>query len=70
MADVTGRMRSDWDQRARQDALYFAAFGRREQEEDRSASHVAPPGIIGMRTVATVPAPGALSKLTPYSSPK
>ena len=33
MDDLTGRMRSDWDQRARQDAFYFAAFGRHEQEE-------------------------------------
>ncbi len=27
------RMRSDWDRRAREDANYYAAFGRREQEE-------------------------------------
>jgi SAM-dependent methyltransferase len=26
-------MRSDWDRRAREDANYYAAFGRREQEE-------------------------------------
>jgi SAM-dependent methyltransferase len=26
-------MRSDWDRRAREDARYYAAFGRREQEE-------------------------------------
>jgi len=31
--DVTGRMRADWDRRAREDALYYVAFGRREQEE-------------------------------------
>jgi SAM-dependent methyltransferase len=27
-------MRSDWDRRAREDARYYAAFGRREQEEE------------------------------------
>jgi hypothetical protein len=36
----------------------------------RCAPHVALPEITGMRTVATVPAPGVLSKLTPYCSPK
>jgi ubiquinone/menaquinone biosynthesis C-methylase UbiE len=33
MADVNDRMRSDWNRRAREDARYYAAFGRREQEE-------------------------------------
>ena len=31
--DVTDKMRSDWDRRAREDANYYAAFGRRGQEE-------------------------------------
>jgi SAM-dependent methyltransferase len=33
VSDLTDRMRSDWDRRAREDARYYAAFGRREQEE-------------------------------------
>ena len=33
MSDLTDRMRSDWDRRAREDARYYAAFGRREQDE-------------------------------------
>jgi SAM-dependent methyltransferase len=33
VADLTDRMRSDWDLRAREDARYYAAFGRRGQEE-------------------------------------
>ena len=43
MSDLTDRMRSDWDRRAREDARYYAAFGRREQEEaefQRSAGDV------------------------------
>ncbi len=43
MSDLTDRMRSDWDRRAREDARYYAAFGRREQEEaefQRSAADV------------------------------
>ncbi|MCC7176422.1 MAG: class I SAM-dependent methyltransferase [Bryobacterales bacterium] len=33
MPDDAGRMRADWDRRAREDARYYVAFGRREQEE-------------------------------------
>ena len=43
MSDLTDRMRSDWDLRAREDARYYAAFGRRDQEEaefQRSAADV------------------------------
>ncbi len=32
-SDLTGWMRSDWDRRAREDAHYYAAFGRRGQGE-------------------------------------
>ena len=31
--DVNARMREDWDARAREDAGYYVAFGRREQDE-------------------------------------
>lgn len=31
--ELTGRMREDWERRAREDANYYVAFGRREQEE-------------------------------------
>ena len=31
---VLERMRADWNRRAGQDANYFVAFGRREQEEE------------------------------------
>ena len=31
---VSSRMREDWDARAREDANYYVAFGRREQTED------------------------------------
>ncbi len=33
MSDDTQRMRADWERRAREDARYYVAFGRREQEE-------------------------------------
>ena len=33
MSETLDRMRSDWDHRAREDARYYVAFGRREQEE-------------------------------------
>ncbi len=33
MSGDTGRMRSDWNRRAREDANYYVAFGRREQDE-------------------------------------
>lgn len=33
MEDVNERMRSDWNERARDDAHYFVAFGRRGQDE-------------------------------------
>lgn len=32
--DVLDRMRADWNERAREDAHYYVAFGRREQQED------------------------------------
>ena len=33
MSDISDRMRSDWNRRAREDANYYAAFGRRDQEQ-------------------------------------
>jgi ubiquinone/menaquinone biosynthesis C-methylase UbiE len=33
MSDVTGKMRADWERRALEDANYYVAFGRREQQE-------------------------------------
>jgi ubiquinone/menaquinone biosynthesis C-methylase UbiE len=32
-ADVTARMREDWNARAREDAGYYVAFGRRDQDD-------------------------------------
>jgi SAM-dependent methyltransferase len=32
-ADVTARMRDDWNARAREDAGYYVAFGRRDQDD-------------------------------------
>jgi len=32
--DVNERMRSDWNRRAREDAHYFVAFGRRDQDDE------------------------------------
>src|SRR5215831_14443666 len=32
--DVSRRMRDDWNARAREDAGYYVAFGRREQDDD------------------------------------
>jgi ubiquinone/menaquinone biosynthesis C-methylase UbiE len=32
-ADVLARMREDWNERGREDANYYVAFGRREQDE-------------------------------------
>ena len=36
MADsqVSERMRADWNQRAREDANYYVAFGRHDQDEE------------------------------------
>ncbi len=34
MDNVLDRMRSDWNGRAREDANYYVAFGRREQDDD------------------------------------
>lgn len=42
---VTERMRADWNERARQDAHYYVAFGGREQDEaafDATAAEVLP----------------------------
>ncbi len=32
--DIQTRMRAEWDQRAREDAHYYVAFGRRDQDDD------------------------------------
>ena len=32
--DVTERMRKEWNERAREDAHFYVAFGRREQNDD------------------------------------
>ena len=32
--NVLERMRADWNDRAGEDANYYVAFGRREQEEE------------------------------------
>ena len=32
-SEVSGRMRDDWNARAREDAGYYVAFGRREQSD-------------------------------------
>src|SRR5262249_53268956 len=32
--DLQQQMRDDWDRRAREDALYYVAFGRRQQSEE------------------------------------
>jgi SAM-dependent methyltransferase len=32
MSDVTGRMQRDWNERAREDAHFYVAFGRRDQD--------------------------------------
>src|SRR5438270_477964 len=42
-AEVLDRMRADWNERAREDARYYVAFGRRGQEDEEffaSASDV------------------------------
>ena len=33
MSDVSSRMRADWNERAREDAHYYVAFGSRDQDE-------------------------------------
>ncbi|HSW48795.1 MAG TPA: methyltransferase domain-containing protein [Bryobacteraceae bacterium] len=33
MSEIADRMRGDWNRRAREDANYYVAFGRREQEQ-------------------------------------
>lgn len=32
--EISGRMRSDWNERAREDAGYYVAFGRRQQDDE------------------------------------
>ena len=32
--DVLERMRADWNERAGEDANYYVAFGRREQDDE------------------------------------
>jgi cyclopropane fatty-acyl-phospholipid synthase-like methyltransferase len=32
-SEITTRMRKDWNERAREDAGYYVAFGRREQDD-------------------------------------
>jgi SAM-dependent methyltransferase len=39
--DVRERMRADWNQRAREDAHYFVAFGRRDQDHNEFLSTAA-----------------------------
>ena len=41
MADsnVLDRMRQDWNERAREDAHYYVAFGRREQDDAEFLRH-------------------------------
>jgi hypothetical protein len=33
-AFLCGRMREDWNELARSDAMFFAAFGRRNQDDE------------------------------------
>jgi SAM-dependent methyltransferase len=40
-AGVSGRMRADWNQRAREDARYYVAFGARGQDEEDFAATAA-----------------------------
>lgn len=43
LSDVQARMRDDWNQRAQQDAYYYVAFGRRDQDDqefDATAAEV------------------------------
>ena len=40
--NVLERMRADWNERAGEDANYYVAFGRREQEEDEFFATAAP----------------------------
>src|SRR6266566_3423194 len=39
--DVNERMRADWNKRAREDAHYYVAFGRRDQDDDEFLSTAA-----------------------------
>ena len=39
---LTECMRTDWNQRAREDARYFVAFGRRQQDEEEFAATASP----------------------------
>ena len=32
-SEISARMREDWNSRAREDAGYYVAFGRRDQDE-------------------------------------
>src|ERR1051326_3920697 len=37
-SEILGRMRADWNERAGEDANYYVAFGRREQDDDEFLS--------------------------------
>ena len=40
-AELLSRMRSDWNERAREDANYYVAFGRKQQDDDEFLSTAA-----------------------------
>jgi SAM-dependent methyltransferase len=58
--DVTDRMREDWNRRAREDANFYVAFGRQNQDEAEflaSAAEVA--GILEKELVRLPPGPSS-----------
>ncbi len=61
MSDVFDRMRRDWDNRAREDAGYYVAFGRRRQSDDEffaTASDVVRALLAELKRLPPAP-PGA-----------
>ena len=66
--DVTERMRSEWNERAREDAHFYVAFGRREQDDDeffadcRGSCDGPRMGTAAIRLRMQIAAPGERSR--------
>ncbi len=63
MTDLTGRMREDWDRRAREDARYYVAFGQRRQQEAEFEATAADVVRSLDRELLRFGPPGAAAKL-------
>ena len=47
-------MRADWNERAREDANYYVAFGRREQDDDEFFATAADSAFASIRRLESI----------------